>query len=270
MWWPRGHSASSGPRPRTTPTPKDNGPRPTLTISSIVNDFEEHVNDYKPMHSFTYDDDEQEAITVLQTLWNTTDSKPQRPPIEPSHNGELVPLDNRPNIKKQHMSTYQPRASVAKRIILPFLAFLFSALTLAGTCQCVHYFILPVVWDVTEYGKTIFFGEEEGVQCTVWSISPLQQLRCMMISWTNGYMISLMNDVVRELFSQKWTTFVPTCVGYLFTGGGALYSMYFYGIRRFVLAVCHHVFSLYRAYYLALNNPMMPFDYIEKNMVMVE
>ena len=221
------------------------------------------MDDYVPMHSFSYDD-EQEAITALQTLCHTMDTKPPPTPIPPT---PVEPL-HKQNGCVQVDIMKEPRASVGKRILLPFLAFFFSVLTLAGIIQCVHYFILPVVWAVTAYSKTILLGEEEGVQCTVWSISPIQQLRCMMISWTNGYMILLMNDMVRELFSQKWTTFVPTCVGYLFTGGGALYSVYYYGIRRFVLAVCYQLFYMYRAYYLALNNPMMPFDYIEQSMML--
>ena len=214
-------------------------------------------------------DDEQNAIIALRDLC-TQRSKNKLPTTTARGCDQALLARAKTNINQRCITVSRKRSSTSLRVILPILAFFLTGVTLAGVVQGARYFVLPVILLLLKQGQTVLIGNEQGVQCTVWATSPLQQFRCMMVSFTNGYVITLMNDMVRELFSQKWTTFVPTCIGYLCTGSGALYSAYVYGVRRFLMGALRCCFCLYRTFYLALNNPMMPFDYIEQSMMVAE
>jgi hypothetical protein len=158
------------------------------------------------------------------------------------------------------------RLSSHKRVVFPIISFILTFITILGILKCVHCIFFPVIYTTIKYARNIFVGEDMGVQCTIWSNSPLQQLRCTLLSFTNGYLVSFVNDLSRELLTKQWGA-LPTCIGYLFPTCGALYLNYVYIVRRFLCFLWFGVLSLYKIYYLALNNPMMPFDYIEQSIL---
>lgn len=216
--------------------------------------------------------DEQEAAVALHALQTFSSYSQHLPP-------STIPLSTMPHMiqtmpqtvlkSTKRVGHIPHQSSTTKKILLPFLALGLTVATILGAFKCAQMFFLPLVYTILEHFKIFLFGEEDGVHCKVWSISPLQQLRCTVLSFTNGYFISLINDWTRELLTKRWDA-VPTYFAYLFTTCGALYLQYIYVIRRIFSRLFSNIVSLYRVYYLALDNPMMPFDYIEQSMLMVE
>ena len=223
--------------------------------------------------------DEHEAAVALHALQAISSYSRHLPPstIPPS----TIPLSTMPHMiqtmpqtvlkptKRVEFRRVSPQSSTTKKILLPLLALGLTMATIWGVFKCVQMFFLPLVYAILGHFQIFLFGEEDGVHCKVWSNSPLQQLRCTALSFTNGYFISLVNDWTRELLTKRWDA-LPTCFAYLFTTCGALYLQYIYVIRRIVSRLFSIIVSMYRVYYLALDNPMMPFDYIEQSMLMVE
>lgn len=231
---------------------------------STVHCFCETPNGSAPMHEGP-DKCEQLAISALHSLQfhcpsQTTDT-----------GNQLLALNQCSDMdtKADQDHVVCPRSAHLtdkKRIVSIVAAFLLTVGTIVGILQLAHFCIYPrwvVVW---QFVQNVFVGDEKGVRCNVWSISPMQQLTCTLISFTNGYVQSLLNDVSRELMSKQWGA-LPTCIGYVCTTGGALYLNYIYIVRRLVRTAWHSTFSLYRAYYLAFNNPMLPVAYIEKSVM---
>lgn len=231
---------------------------------STVHNFSKTVNGGAPMHSVP-DEYEQLAVSALHALQfhSQTENTP--------HHQQLV-VSRCPNVYAKTdrvVNSGPPRSSTTKRVVLPLGAFLLTLGTIIGILQFARSYIFPVLLSVLAYTQSVIVGEEEGIQCSVWSNSPMQQLRCTLMSFTNGYVVSLLNDVSRELMSKQWGA-LPTCIGYVCTAGWAMYLNYIYIFRRGTRAVWYYTFSLYRAYYLALNNPMMPLEYIEQSMMLVD
>lgn len=212
--------------------------------------------------------DEQEAAVALHALQTFSSYSQHLPPstIPLSTMSHMIQTMPQTVLKSTKRVGHIPlQSSTTKKILLPFLALGLTVATFWGVFNV----FLPPVYTILEHFKIFLFGEEDGVHCKVWSNSPLQQLRCTVLSFTNGYFISLINDWTRELLTKRWDA-VPTCFAYLFTTCGALYLQYIYVIRRIFFRLFSNIVSMYRVYYLALDNPMMPFNYIEQSMLMVE
>jgi len=226
------------------------------------------VNDF--MHVSSNDDDfcsNDDEYLAVSTLCNMQYNKRPRTPYQHRHHSTFTATHKEKELCNSHaIQTHQRRLSSHKRVFFPILAFVLTLLTIFGILKCAQLLFLPVLYTIVEYTRNIFMGEEKGVQCTIWSNSPLQQLHCTLLSFTNGYLVSLINDLSRELLTKRWGA-LPTCIGYLFPTCGALYLNYVYIVRRILCFTWCSVFSLYKAYYLALDNPMMPFDYIEQSML---
>lgn len=229
----------------------------------------QNVNDFEQMQYYSMPNsknDENEAVAALRSLQHFSYSQPH-PNIRVIH---TMPPQAFHSNRVKDAAPERHHASTTKRIIFPILALGLTLGTIVSAYKCAQMCILPYVYVVFGLLQNFVFGDEDGIQCNIWSNSPIQQLQCTVLSFLNGYFISLINRWTRELLTKRWEDSLPTCFAYLFTTCWALYFQYVYIIRRALGNLYSGCFALYRTFYRALDNPMMPFDYIEQNMLMVD
>jgi hypothetical protein len=213
-------------------------------------------------------DEESMAITALRQL-----STPFGKSLASETIRSLPPLEESPlaikrsaNIDDDDANEYRPMltnkqpVSHRNRVMLHAITICVLVTLFVVGCMALRMTVLPIFAMALQNTWVVLSGKEDGTRCSVWNHSPLQQARCYVISQGSHLVMTNLHEMYHDLHSMKSVT---TWVAYVFTTCWALYIPCVYIVKRVLYAGGLKVIRFYGAVYNLLNNPMLPFDYIE-------